>query len=309
MNSIECKICSQEFENFSIFLEHLKAHSISPKKYCEEKVCKKDIFNGNSIRFKSLEQYLLTDFESKTNMMNWLKYEKDGLAKKFIFDKIKSFSFIKSVSIFPSSSELRTISYLPSLKTIGFFYNNLNEFIDSTGMRRRYNYDINELKLNFIHKKNIIIDTREQKPLNFKNLEPVSSKLEYGDYSYDGILSVERKSLNDLVSTLSSGFDRFKNEISRAKESEGYIAVVVDCDINRFLSFEYSSRVGKYAKASKDFIFHRMRDICKMFPDSIQFCFSGGRIESAKIIPTILSNEIKKVSSIDFQYIIEKNLM
>lgn len=304
-----CNKCSNFFSDKEVFLNHIKKdHSLSHKNYFETFVAKKDTVSGNPIVFKSFEQYMLTDFESKANMLKWMKSVDSTISKKFIFDKIKKFSELKSVSIFPSSSELRTISYLPSLRTTNFFFENLNQFIDSTGLTRRYNYNLNELKLNFILQKNIAVDTREQKPIVFKNIQCEKRKIEYGDYSCDDILSVERKSLNDLISTLSKGFERFQREIERAKENYGYIVVVVDCDINKFLSFEFSGSL-RYGKASSEFIFHRFREISRLFPETIQFCFSGGRKESAKLIPLILANTKEIISKVDMQYVIEKKII
>lgn len=291
------------------FISHVKsAHGLKIDQYLKWNLNKRDLLTKEVIEFKSFEQYLLTDFVNKKNMLSWLKVEKDGLAKDFLLYKIIAHSELKSVCNFPSSSEMRTISYLPSIKTYQFFFNDLNSFIDSTGLNRRYNYNKNELNFNFIHKKNITIDTREQKPIKLSNYDIINEKLDFGDYSCDGILAVERKSLNDLVSTLSSGFDRFNREIERAKLAGGYIVVVTECDINKFLSFSYS-RTGKFAKASADFIFHRFREICKSFPDNIQFCFSGGRKESSELIPKILSMNIDSVKNVDFQYLIEYKLI
>jgi hypothetical protein len=302
----KCNACDYESGCVDSFSDHAKKHSKNIKKYCEDFINKKDPVSKNSIIFKSFEQYILADFENRTNMMAWLKAEKDGLAKNFICEKIKNFSDIKSVRIFPSCSELRTISYLPSIKTINYFYPDLNSFIDSSGLERRYNYNLNELKLNFIFDKNkILVDTREQKPLVFKDIKTESKKLEFGDYSFDEKLCVERKSLNDFVSTLSSGFERFSKEVFRAVWNDGYIVVVVDCDINKFLSFNYS-KVGRYSKVSPEFIFHRMRELSRGFPDNLQFCFSGGRMESSNLVKFILSNSKEEISGLDIQYCIDK---
>jgi hypothetical protein len=307
MKNFICAACKYESSEKEAFLNHVKSHNLSIKNYCEKYLKKKDLFSGEDIKFKSFEQYLLTDFASRSNMMSWFRLEKNGLAKKYITDKIKDFSFVKGVSILPSCSEFRTISYLPSLKTINYFFEDLNFFTHSCGLKSRYNYNLNELKLNFIFQNNkIIVDTREQKPILFKDVETERKKLDFGDYSCDESLSVERKSLNDFVSTLSSGFERFNKEILRASLNFGYIVVVVDTDINKFLSFNYSSRVGKYSKVSTDFIFHRMRELSREFPDNLQFCFSGGRKESANLIKFILSNKKEDISKIDIQYCIDK---
>lgn len=301
--------CEYSCNDKDDFIKHVKnIHGLKIDQYLKFNLNKRDLLTKEVIEFKSFEQYLLTDFVNKKNMLAWLKIEKNNLAKEFLLYKIIAHSELKSVWHFPSSSEMRTISYLPSIKTYQFFFEDLNEFIDSTNLKRRYNYNKNELNFNFIHKKNITIDTREQKPIKLENYDIINEKLNFGDYSCDGILAVERKSLNDLVSTLSSGFDRFNREVERAKLAGGYIVVVTECDINKFLSFSYS-RTGKFAKASSDFIFHRFREVCKNFPENIQFCFSGGRKESSDIIPKILSMDINVVKNVDFQYLIEHKLI
>jgi len=307
MSFLKCEICSEEICDKVDFENHIKSiHGVKVQKYCENFLKKVDLLTGEPILFKSFDQYLLTDFANKKDMLKWLKINKEsGLSEKFISNKIIDHSKIKSVGVFPSSSEMRTISYLPSMKTYRFFFNDLNKFIDSTGLNRRFNYNFNELKLNFICEKNITIDTREQKPLVFKKISTNIEKLEFGDYSCDKLLAVERKSLNDLVSTLSSGFERFCREIERCRESGGYLVVVTECDINKFLSFSYS-RVGRFAKAGSDFIFHRFRDICKKYPETVQFCFSGGRRESSNLIELILSNSSDIIKNIDLQNCIEE---
>ena len=65
----------------------------------------------------------------------------------------------------------------------------------------------------------ILVDTREQLPLKFKNT--TSMKLDFGDYAVSGdhydYTYVDRKSESDFKSTMTSGFDRFKREMDRAK--------------------------------------------------------------------------------------------
>ena len=301
--------CGYSCKDKDEFVKHVKqAHELKIDNYCKFNINKRDLLTKEVIDFKSFEQYLLADFVNKKNMLAWLKAEKDGSAKDFLLYKIIAHSELKSVCYFPSSSEMRTMSYLPSMKTYQFFFENLNEFIDASGLKRRYNYNKNELNFNFIYKKNITIDTREQKPIKLKNYDIINEKLDFGDYSCDRVLAVERKSLSDLVSTLSSGFERFNREIDRAKSIGGYIIVVTECDINKFLSFSYS-RTGKFAKASPDFIFHRFRDVCKNFPENVQFCFSGGRTESSDLIPKILSMDAESAKKLDFQYLLDHKLI
>jgi hypothetical protein len=309
MTLYSCKYPSCNFETHEVveFSSHVKnSHSLSEKKYFESYAAKLDLMTEEPISFKSIEQYLLTDFCNKKNLLAWLKNNKCNGAAAYLLDKMRAHSLIKSVIYFPSSSEIRSVSYLPSIKTYKYFFEDLNAMIDSSGLSRRYDYSLslNDLKLKNIQSENVIVDTREQKPIKFKGIGSISEKLDYGDYSFDKILCVERKSLSDLISTLSSGFERFEREVERCKQANGYLVLVCETSINKFLSFNFS-RTGRYSKASPEFIFHRFRDICKKFPENLQFCFSGSRSASAELIPFILSLGIEKARQIDFQYLIE----
>lgn len=65
----------------------------------------------------------------------------------------------------------------------------------------------------------IVIDTREKKPYEFPAQPTVRKELSVGDYTlegYEGTFSVERKSLDDLATSLGSDRLRFENEIRRA---------------------------------------------------------------------------------------------
>lgn len=80
----------------------------------------------------------------------------------------------------------------------------------------------------------VVIDTREQNPLEFKrskNFEgTVTKKLNVGDYSIEGFedrIAVERKSAIDLFGTLGKGHKRFQKELERAKKLD-YFCIVVE---------------------------------------------------------------------------------
>jgi len=69
----------------------------------------------------------------------------------------------------------------------------------------------------------LVVDTREQRPL-FKSQPYIIHKgLKYGDYSiagFESVISIERKSLSDLYSTLGKGRKRFEKEIHGLMEYE-----------------------------------------------------------------------------------------
>ena len=90
-------------------------------------------------------------------------------------------------------------------------------------------------------------DTREQLPLKF-DCETQITKLDFGDYSCvlsDGYVVpvvFERKSVGDLFGTLSSGYDRFKNEIIRCQEAKFKMILLIEGSL---------TKVGKGIKHSK----------------------------------------------------------
>lgn len=66
----------------------------------------------------------------------------------------------------------------------------------------------------------IVIDSREQTPLAFERLPFEAGTLYSGDYSirgFEDVFAVERKSINDLVGSLSTGRDRFERELHRLR--------------------------------------------------------------------------------------------
>ena len=67
----------------------------------------------------------------------------------------------------------------------------------------------------------IIVDSREQTPLSFpEGVEVERGGLYTGDYTAKGLerhLSIERKSIADLVGSLTSGRERFERELHRLR--------------------------------------------------------------------------------------------
>ena len=120
----------------------------------------------------------------------------------------------------------------------------------------------------------IIVDTREQRPYEFEKY-PVRvkhEKLDTGDYSVEGfenIFAIERKSLDDLVNTISRGRDRFNDEIIRGNslaEFDVYVeASKLDVKVGDYYSKMHPNAVLGSLRAwenthNVDFIFTGSRD-------------------------------------------------
>ena len=100
----------------------------------------------------------------------------------------------------------------------------------------------------------IIIDTREQKLLDFK-YEYVSSveriKLNVGDYAcqfedgYEVPVYFERKNISDLFGTMGKGYPRFKKEIQRAKDTNVKLILIIEGSMTKVLKgVKYSKMRG-----------------------------------------------------------------
>ncbi len=89
----------------------------------------------------------------------------------------------------------------------------------------------------------IIIDTREQEPYSFdpRLATAVRRALPAGDYSVDGIeacVAVERKSLDDFVSTVIHSRERFRAELQKLTAYRA-ACVVVEAGITDILQRRY----------------------------------------------------------------------
>lgn len=91
----------------------------------------------------------------------------------------------------------------------------------------------------------IIIDTREQKPYSFNPqlAESIRQALPAGDYSligFEDVVSVERKSLDDLVGTIIQNRERFIRELIKLQPYE-YACVVVEGTLKQIMAGTYRS--------------------------------------------------------------------
>lgn len=80
----------------------------------------------------------------------------------------------------------------------------------------------------------IIVDSREKAPYTFESeryndMYIVSGKLDVGDYSVKGaenLVACERKSISDLIQSISRERDRFERELQRSLSLESFCVVV-----------------------------------------------------------------------------------
>lgn len=315
MNS--CKFCGTKFESERGLHGHIKAHDITLPEYYQKYYPRKDKLTGENISFKNKAHYFRSSFNNHENMIKWIKTAAQEEVKAFVLKELTTYaSDLKekyNSTICPSQIDFKAVLGFSIRLIEAKLRVSFEDLLDEVDVfDKRYDYGVSSIR--FKECKNFVIaqDTREQNPLVFKDIKVVSQKLDFGDYvpmreNYAGIY-IERKSLADLVSTISLGLNRFKSELNRAKETGGYLVVVVEDTIKNALQFDKKIPSGSKIKATPDFIFHRIRELMRDYKN-VQFLFVNGREEASLVIPLIFRLKKTDIESFDMQYLYDKELL
>ena len=149
----------------------------------------------------------------------------------------------------------------------------------------------------------ILIDTREQQPLNFPN--SFESKLDFGDYTAGGEkyskTFVDRKAVGDFCSTFSGGIERFRKEMDRCVEFGSYMFVVVESSVDKI-----NNDNKKFVK-NMSYVWHNVKQLMLDYPKNIQFVFAYSRKGAQKIIPKILFYG-DGLWNVDVNYFLERKI-
>lgn len=299
-----CKVCGQKIEgNFHFWENHRQKiadyfHQYEPR---ETKDGKKVIFK------KDIESYMSADFNDLKDRNTWLKASAPEERKEYLLDLLIKRKIKKNWIYAPGQTLLR-LSNLPHIisyeREFGKTY---SEICKELGFEIKYCNKIP--KIDWTVPMNIKVDTREQLPLKFsEHIKTEIGILKFGDYSLleNENLVIERKSLNDFVSTVTAGNERFRREIGRAKKAKGYLIVLVESSFSNFRSLEYLPQM-KHSKVTFDHASKMARDLYDDF-SCFQIVFCDGRKEAARITEFVLKigNKIKRL---DLQYLIDSKLI
>lgn len=136
----------------------------------------------------------------------------------------------------------------------------------------------------------LIQDSREQLGYGPLFQTPhVVSGLDCGDYSVAGLehlISIERKSLQDLLGSLTSGRDRFEAELKRARSLHRFY-VLIECSPKDLLVNDF----GKLSRAHPRSIWGT---ICVWSTRYHPFIFGGNRADSARLCEGLLVGYAKE---------------
>jgi hypothetical protein len=304
-NSIinKCNICGETVESRAHFY---KKHKITEKNYYFRHFPKKDLFTGEQLSFKSIESYIINDFNDRNSLKNFIKNNNDDIVKNYLKEYLIKRKTLKNLIYAPSHFEIKTIMF-PTIKYINNRFGDdfYVKLCSDCGLIQKFDY---KLKPEFGNSyEYIICDTREQSILNLDNIQ--INKLNYGDYTIENNnkIHIERKSLTDFCGTLSQGFDRFCRELERCKKDGGYLIIMVEEKFQNLNSLQFLPHT-KRIKATPDFIQHQARKILELYPLNSQIVFIDGRIKAASFIKRIftIKNNIRKM---DLQYLTDLEIL
>ena len=305
---IECKICSEAFPSERSLHAHLKKHNITVAEYYTKFFPRYNLLTGEPMPFKSKSEYFTKDFSNSAQMNEWIAKNKNQKeVKAYIINKLKNRVKEKKLIAAPCHIDLQLCG-LPPLDVYRTFFGSYGKVCSALGIKPTYSKPMVKdfFKQNSIYEQiKIFIDTREQKPLTFKNAETL--KLDFGDYTTGGdfysYTYIDRKSEPDFKSTLSVGLERFKRELERTRQFKSFLYILVESSID---DINQNNNTGPH-KANMAYIWHNTRKIIRDYSDCCQFIFSGNRKASRFLIPRLLRFG-KSLWDCDVQYYFDKRI-
>lgn len=290
---VNCEICKEQFGEDRSLHAHLKTHKMRVIEYYQSYVPRFDLFDGSIIKFKSKDQYLNTDFNTVASLRKWLESKPREEAKEYCKNLLRRRKERKKLIYAPTQVDLRSLKF-PGVNYYNEIFGNYYQLCSELGLRSPYKkYEGESFDSEFKPEHIIFVDSREQRKLEFEGVPIEIKALKFGDYSLNDIVVssntyIERKSMADLIGTLSGGLERFKREISRSIESQAKLIILVEENLKNCLDFRNLPNVyKKNTRVNPEYIFRNVRDLLSEF-NSIQFLFVDGRLEASRVIKKIL---------------------
>ena len=220
---VSCKICGKEFEKDKSLHLHIKAHKLSIEQYYQQNFPRHDLHTKELIKYKNKDQYFSSDFNNKRNLKSWLKSIPNKQAQEYCAALLQKRKEEKGLVYAPTQVELRTLP-MPPIQYYELLFDSYYKLCKKIGYKNKFKCipTKKEYEETYSDDHLIYIDSREQKPLEIEDFPTEVRGLKFGDYCLNDKEKtqntyIERKSVPDLIGTLSSGLERFKNEINSLK--------------------------------------------------------------------------------------------
>jgi hypothetical protein len=143
-------------------------------------------------------------------------------------------------------------------------------------------------------KMQIVVDTREQRPL-WKGKDCKRMKMDCGDYTTESLFNkfhIERKSLEDLYGTILSGHVRFRKEQLRALSNNVQLSLYIEGTKKDFGAKRFNG--GHKRQTAGSTLVKIIDSIESRWPLEVVWC--GSRLKAKKMIYERLQKEEKKVN-------------
>lgn len=143
----------------------------------------------------------------------------------------------------------------------------------------------------------IVIDTREQQPWSFAGVAETSvGTVESGDYALagDSGFAIERKSLDDFAGTISSGWDRFQNELDRMDEMMFPARIIiVEADWMEVIQHDYN-----HPDVKPPFVLKR---VAELLYDGVSVVFCSNRTAAAGLCWRLLYERKQRLEKMEHE--------
>ena len=303
--SFKCLECEKEFEKKRSFHLHLKAHALTIGDYYVKHFDRRDLFTGDKLAFRNYDQYFRDNFNCYDNFMSWVYTAPKDEVKKYVRDKAVEKFGLKQIKTSPPNL-FYDLSEMANIFIYKKLWGNYSAFLKDLNVENWYKKNLPD---NFwdddYEDIKIFVDTREKKPLRFKN--SVTNKLDFGDYTAGGDFYsktfVDRKAQDDFRQTFGKDIARFRREMDRCVKFDSYMFVIAETTIDKL---EDNNKVSKF-KSNLGYLWHNVRGLMVDYPENLQIIFAHNRMGAKKLIPKILYHG-QDLWRVDLQYFIDERI-
>jgi hypothetical protein len=298
MISFECKECSRSFGSQRSLHAHIKRHGLMLGDYYVKHFQRRNKLTGELLPFKNCEDYFDRDFSRPEQIFEWCEKHSRPEVQTYLLELLRKRINKKNLDYGPTYLDLASAGY-PSVDFYKKYFGSYTEACRQCNVKPLLGAHLPKSFWGNYSNYNILIDTREQKPLEFNKSSVM--KLDVGDYAVTGSLYnytfVDRKSFTDYCTTVTAHYNRFAKELDRCRKLGCYMFVVID------QKFEHMEEKNKkhYKRFNLDYVYHNMRELQAEYSDCCQFVFSGSRRMSSLLIPKLLILG-KQLWKTDIQY-------
>jgi hypothetical protein len=304
---LSCRICSQVFDDSKKLHRHIGfTEKVKIKDYYRKYFPRYDLYSGQLIEFKNAEQYLHDNFSNREHLVIYLQKIPKDKVKQCITDILLSEKKRKNLIYAPSYIEAVS-SMLPTPQLCEKIGADFLGLCKEAGLITKYHYNTVP-KIEDDSKLYYLVDNREQTPFSLDG-QVTKTTLNFGDLSitderYFSNVFLECKRDMDLVSSLTSGFDRIQKECKRAAESGAYLIFLTNLTLSTALNLEKNRYFSRFTKVKSEYLFHNIRELIREF-NNIQFVFTENPESKIEKLFKLGS----KVKELDLQYLIQKGLL